>query len=136
MARSDGRLGPNLQKCEIGKVTDHSPMFVVPRGGDTKGEVCGPLSTLASVATSVLKKIAIDHTGLKGTWAWPLSYLDEAAAQRLPPGSRAAGRGVSDGLAGATGAEAHSNAGPSRRGGHRLGAGAHRELTLSRLEDE
>jgi uncharacterized protein (TIGR03435 family) len=86
VARSDGRLGPNLQKCEIGKVTDHSPMFVVPRGGDTKGEVCGPLSTLASVATSVLKKVAIDHTGLKGTWAWHVSYLDDAAAQRLPPG--------------------------------------------------
>jgi uncharacterized protein (TIGR03435 family) len=86
VARSDGRLGPNLQKCEIGKVTDHSPMFVVPRGGDTKGEVCGPLSTLASVATSVLKKTTIDHTGLTGTWAWHLSYLDAAAAQRLPPG--------------------------------------------------
>lgn len=86
VARSDGRLGPNLQKCEIGKVTDHTPFFVVPRGGTGNGEVCGPLSTLASVATSVLKKVAIDHTGLKGTWAWHVTYLDAAFAQRLPPG--------------------------------------------------
>ena len=86
VARSDGRLGPNLQKCEIGKVADHALFFVMPRGGDTKADVCGPLSTLASVATSVLKKVTIDRTGLTGTWAWHVSYLDDAAAQRLPPG--------------------------------------------------
>ena len=86
VARSDGRLGPNLQKCEIGKVADHAPFFVMPRGGDTKADVCGPLSTLASVATSVLKKVTIDRTGLTGTWAWHVSYLDVAAAERLPPG--------------------------------------------------
>jgi uncharacterized protein (TIGR03435 family) len=86
VARSDGRLGPNLQKCDVGKVTDHSPFFVIPRGGDTKAEVCGPLSTLASAATSVLREVAIDRTGLTGTWAWHVSYLDAAAAQRLPTG--------------------------------------------------
>jgi uncharacterized protein (TIGR03435 family) len=86
VARSDGRLGPNLQTCDIGKVPDQSQFFVLPRGGMAKAEVCGPLSALASVATSVLRKVAIDRTGLTGTWAWHVSYLDAARAQRLPPG--------------------------------------------------
>jgi uncharacterized protein (TIGR03435 family) len=82
----DGRLGPNLQKCDIGRVPDQSQFFVLPRGGMAKAEVCGPLSALASVATSVLRRVAIDRTGLTGTWAWHVSYLDAARAQRLPPG--------------------------------------------------
>jgi uncharacterized protein (TIGR03435 family) len=86
LARSDGRLGPNLQRCEIGEAPAHPQFFVVPKGGTAKGEVCSPLSTLASFATSVLRKVAIDRTGLKGTWTWSVGYLDAAAVLRLPAG--------------------------------------------------
>ena len=85
-ARTDKRLGPNLQKCDIGKPSDETPFFRIPKGGRSKSERCGPLSALASFVTSVLGKVAIDRTGLEGAWGWHISYLDPAFAQRLPPG--------------------------------------------------
>lgn len=79
LARSDGRVGPNLHDCSnrkdnAGISTDEKP-FTAPRNGTVAASPCGDgVQGLASLATSLLQIIVVDKSGLAGQWRLDMYY--------------------------------------------------------------
>ena len=84
VARKDGRLGPKLARCDL----DNPPaprLVAEPRGGRVAFQGCGPISSLANVATGLLGAVVLDKTGLNGGWGYEVAYAAENAAERVVP---------------------------------------------------
>ena len=78
LARSDGRLGPNLQRvndcaeARSRKPAESSP----PSASGASG--CGPIAVIASAASRLLGTPVVNNTGITGTFAYSLFYSTEA----------------------------------------------------------
>ena len=93
IARSDGRLGPKLERCEnpeearLREPFDASspvpaPVVIGPGGVPFTGR-CVSIDVIAEVAARLLQTPVIDKTGLDGLWTYSMVY---AQSQPLPAG--------------------------------------------------
>jgi uncharacterized protein (TIGR03435 family) len=79
LARSDGRVGPNLHDCsdpndKEGISTPEKP-FRAPRNGSVATADCANgLRYLATIAARQLQTIVMDRTGLTGQWRFDVYY--------------------------------------------------------------
>jgi uncharacterized protein (TIGR03435 family) len=90
-ARTDGRLGPNIQALETREqCADDKVRERMPSGGGGQGG-CGPVTSLMQVVSVLTGQIVVDKTGLKVV-AYRLFGLPGALTtlnQRLPPTAKA-----------------------------------------------
>jgi uncharacterized protein (TIGR03435 family) len=102
VARSDGTLGPKLQRTK----TDCEALANSRRGGPPPPApgpdapfVCGirgtfgklaanamPMSIFANNLSSRMQRVVLDRTGLPGAWDFELTFAPEPPAGPLPPG--------------------------------------------------
>jgi uncharacterized protein (TIGR03435 family) len=79
LARSDGRVGPNLHDCsntndKEGISTDEKP-FRAPTNGTVATAPCSDgVQSLARIAAGQLQTIVMDKTGLAGQWRFDMYY--------------------------------------------------------------
>jgi uncharacterized protein (TIGR03435 family) len=79
LARSDGRVGPNLHDCsdpndKEGISTPEKP-FRAPNNGAVATAGCADgVRTLATIASRQLQTIVVDKTGLTGQWRFDVYY--------------------------------------------------------------
>ena len=77
LARSDGRLGPNLHDCSKGKRVPETP-FRAPTGGSVAVSDCADgVRYLATIASRRLQMTVVDKTGLTGQWWFNVYYGSE-----------------------------------------------------------
>ena len=77
LARSDGRVGPNLHDCSKGKRVPETP-FRAPTGGAVAVSDCADgVRYLATIASRRLQMIVVDKTGLPGQWWFNVYYGSE-----------------------------------------------------------
>jgi uncharacterized protein (TIGR03435 family) len=86
LARSDGRVGPNLHDClnvnDKGGVSTPEKPFTPPRGGVVAAADCASLSTsLVTLASRHLDSIVVDKTGLAGQWRFNIYFRPDAVSQ-------------------------------------------------------
>ena len=74
LARSDGRVGSGLERCDDpSQVPPFKPM-ALPRDGVPLVWRCQPLSGLARIVATVLEEPVIDRTRLEGYWSFQIVY--------------------------------------------------------------
>jgi len=79
LARSDGRVGPNLHDCASEKVPEKP--FVAPTGGTVAVSDCASaLTYLGTLASRQLQVTVVNNTGLTGQWWFNLHYRSEPPA--------------------------------------------------------
>ena len=85
VARSDGRLGPDLKRvagCETASIPDVTTTaigkLVAGAGGAIGGRPCVPISVIADVASRALNIPVVDRTGLTGGWDYALRFGSES----------------------------------------------------------
>jgi uncharacterized protein (TIGR03435 family) len=88
LARSDGRVGPKLTRCEGSNIP---PPILWPRGGRVSTHTCAPMSVVARLATGVLGTPVVDRTGLTGKWHHELVFADP---NRTIPAANGGSQGV------------------------------------------
>lgn len=77
LARSDGRVGPNLHDCSKGKRVPETP-FRAPTGGSVAVSDCADgVRYLAIIASRQLQMSVVDKTGLTGQWWFNVYYGSE-----------------------------------------------------------
>ena len=77
LARSDGRVGPNLHNCSTGKRVPEEP-FRAPTGGAVAVSDCADgVRYLATIASRQLQMTVVDKTGLTGQWWFNVYYASE-----------------------------------------------------------
>jgi uncharacterized protein (TIGR03435 family) len=79
LARSDGRVGPNLHDCsnpndKDGLSTPEKPFRAPPNGGVATSDCANGVRNLAAMATRQLQTIVVDRTGLAGQWRFDVYY--------------------------------------------------------------
>ena len=90
LARSDGRVGPNLHDCsnandKEGISTPEKP-FIAPRNGSVATADCpNGLTYLVTLASRQLQATVVDKTGLKGQWRFNVYYGSELSIPGIPP---------------------------------------------------
>jgi uncharacterized protein (TIGR03435 family) len=86
LARSDGRLGPNLRQappgCDGASSKERSNL-VAPKGGAVAGGSCAPIAAVAGIASTNLRFPVLDRTGLTGMWAFAIYYAPDS---QIPAG--------------------------------------------------
>jgi uncharacterized protein (TIGR03435 family) len=84
LARDDGRLGPQVEKCDDPANLPPPKPIRVPPGASLPYSVrCGPISNVASLASALLKMPVVDRSGVTGLWTYTLVFLQ---LEPLPPG--------------------------------------------------
>jgi uncharacterized protein (TIGR03435 family) len=79
LARSDGRVGPNLHDCASEKVPEKP--FTAPTGGAVAVSDCASgLTYLGTLASRQLQATVVNNTGLTGQWWFNLYYGSEPPA--------------------------------------------------------
>jgi len=90
LARSDGRVGPNLHDCsnandKAGISTPEKP-FIAPRNGGVATADCpNGLAYLVTIASRQLQATVVDKTGLTGQWRFNVFYGAELSIPGIPP---------------------------------------------------
>lgn len=97
VARSDGRLGPQLQRSPVdcaamraeaqktGVIPPDAPRLCVAEGRLGSVRIGGaPLADLAPMLSTRVQRTVVDRTGLEGTWDLTLTYTPDPA--QIPPG--------------------------------------------------
>jgi len=88
LARTDGRVGPNLHDCSNAKdtagISSREKPFMAPRGGTVAAGDCASLASIANMVSNRLQAIVIDKTGLPGQWRYDIYFGSD-----LPPGDAA-----------------------------------------------
>lgn len=84
VTRSDGQLGPQLTKCDPTSPRRRVPVQVAP-DGVALNQACVPMSSIVTVATTVLGAPVDDRTGLVGVWNYQLAYSDNPQASSSTP---------------------------------------------------
>jgi uncharacterized protein (TIGR03435 family) len=79
LARSDGRLGTNLRRCEDPNNPPPSKPVRLPTGGRPFGGRCEPISTVALAASGMMSAPVADKTGLTGLWSYSFIYAPREA---------------------------------------------------------
>ena len=82
LARSDGRVGPNLHDCsnpnDKGGISTPEKPFRAPRNGTVATSDCANgVGNLATMASGRLKTIVVDKTGLTGQWRFDIYHGGE-----------------------------------------------------------
>jgi uncharacterized protein (TIGR03435 family) len=78
LARSDGRLGPNLQRVnDCAEARSRKPAESPPPSA-SGASGCGPIAVIASAASRLLGTPVVNNTGITGTFAYSLFYSTEA----------------------------------------------------------
>lgn len=100
LARKDRKLGPRLTESKPGDCTPFDPLKARPQPGATRPRFCGtsgvspnrltaigiPIGNLAPMLQTVLGRIVIDKTGLKGNFDASMEWSpDETQAMQWPP---------------------------------------------------
>ena len=83
LARSDGRIGSGLLKCEDPQNPPPAKPMRIPVGALPFTGRCAGVAAIASGLSTTLGSPVIDKTGITGLWAWSLVF---AQLQPLPPG--------------------------------------------------
>jgi uncharacterized protein (TIGR03435 family) len=84
MARSDGRAGPKLEKCEDPANAPPLKPLLLPPGSVPFSGRCRTMAAIAATISRILDRLVIDRTGLSGSWTYQMVY---AQPQPLPPGA-------------------------------------------------
>lgn len=78
--RSDGRLGPGLQRvADCAEARSRRPVAAVPEAPNNAAG-CGPLAVIASMASRQLAAPVVNNTGVTGTFAYSLSFSADLLA--------------------------------------------------------
>jgi uncharacterized protein (TIGR03435 family) len=82
LARSDGRVGPNLHDCsnpnDKGGISTPEKPFRAPTGGGVAVSDCASgLTNLSTIASRQLQATVVDKTGLTGQWRFNVYYGSE-----------------------------------------------------------
>jgi uncharacterized protein (TIGR03435 family) len=82
LARSDGRVGPNLHDCsnpndKEGISTPEKPFRAPTNGAVATSDCANGVRNLATIATRQLQTIVVDKTGLTGQWRFDVYYGSE-----------------------------------------------------------
>jgi|SRR5688572_21614072 uncharacterized protein (TIGR03435 family) len=93
LARKDGRLGPELTRCDDPKAPQpRQPRTPINRkpGSFPLGAWCQPLSSSIYTIADVMGAPVVDRTGLTGLWSYFLLYappqmLDSPELRDVPP---------------------------------------------------
>ena len=86
-ARSDGRVGPNLQDCSAPDHKVPEKSFAAPRNGSVATADCANgLTYLVTLASRQLEATVVDRTGLTGRWQFHVYYGSEIRVPGIPPG--------------------------------------------------
>jgi uncharacterized protein (TIGR03435 family) len=80
VARADGRLGPELTKCEDPSNPPASRPIAVPRDGFAERFRCAQLSELVMLANAFLQTPVVDATGMTGLWNYALAFSETPSA--------------------------------------------------------
>ncbi|HEX6313489.1 MAG TPA: TIGR03435 family protein [Gemmatimonadaceae bacterium] len=87
LARSDGRVGPNLYDCSKPQDGPQEKSFAAPTGGSVVSSDCrAGLSYAVDLASRELDAIVVDKTGLTGQW-WFNIFFTEAIGPVDAPGN-------------------------------------------------
>ena len=85
LARSDGRVGPNLHDCSNAKdkagISSPEKPFMAPRGGTVAAGDCASLTSIANMVSNRLQTMVIDKTGLAGQWRYDIYFGPDLPAQ-------------------------------------------------------
>ena len=74
LARSDGRVGPGLERCDDPSQLPPPRPLRIPSGGVPLVWRCQPLSGLARIVATVMEMPVVDRTGLEGSWSFQIIY--------------------------------------------------------------
>lgn len=83
LVRTDGRLGPDIKRCDLSQPPAVSPVLV-PRNGRVLLAQCGDLSNVIGGAATMLMMPVIDRTGLQGSWTYKLRFVISGATAAEP----------------------------------------------------
>jgi uncharacterized protein (TIGR03435 family) len=88
LARSDGRLGPNVTACPDPNAP--VPRSFAPRGGQRLVVGCGTIAEFARAASLTQRSPFVDRTGVTGTWHFEITFIDPrfaalAGGAQTPP---------------------------------------------------
>lgn len=83
VARSDGRLGPHLERCPDPSRRPEPRAIPIPAGGRVSAGSCRPIDDVVARAIEAVGRPVVDKTGLTGLWTFVVTYA-------LPLGSRSA----------------------------------------------
>jgi hypothetical protein len=85
LARSDGRPGPQLERCGDGPI--ESRPVAIPRNAHPIpfSIRCEPMAAAAEQATLRLNTLVVDETGLTGRWRFAVFSAADVASPDSPP---------------------------------------------------
>ena len=86
LARSDGRLGPNVTACLDPNTPE--PRRVAPRGGQLWVVYCGTIAELARNASMILRAPFVDRTGVTAKWRIEITFIDPRFATSVGGGGQ------------------------------------------------
>jgi uncharacterized protein (TIGR03435 family) len=97
LARTDGRLGPDLRRSDEADCTARReaarapgstllPPAIKPRSlvGTTTSGVCSPITGLVPGLQRAMRTTVVDKTGLAGLWDYRLTYVTERTQPPVP----------------------------------------------------
>ena len=85
LARSDGRVGPNLQDCSNPNDKATERTYVAPTGGSVAAGACSNLASLVNIASGQLDAHVVNKTGLTGQWRYNIVFSDEGPQEKANP---------------------------------------------------
>jgi len=74
LARSDGRVGPNLHDCANLSEESRRAVVSAPPGGSAAAGDCPGVAALVTLAARNLNAMVIDRTGLSGRWRYEIYF--------------------------------------------------------------
>jgi uncharacterized protein (TIGR03435 family) len=83
LARSDGRLGPGIERVNDCAAARSKRPTESPAEAASGASGCGPISVIAATASRLLGAPVVNGTGLDGTFAYSLFYSDAVDATAL-----------------------------------------------------
>src|SRR5688572_3245506 len=86
LARSDGRLGPNVTACPDPNAPE--PRRIAPRGGQLWVTRCGTIAEFARIASLILRAPFVDRTGVTEKWHIEIAFIDPRFATSAGGGAQ------------------------------------------------
>ncbi len=83
--RSDGRLGPGLQRLNDCAEPRSKELTAAVPSAANNARGCGPMSLVAAMASNQLAAPVVDNTGLTGTFAYSIYFSDPLATNQDVP---------------------------------------------------